>query len=319
MVKSVSYIVPVYNTPENLLQRCLRSILASAVPDFEIIVVDDDSIDNTAEMVVDDLRDSRIRYYRKSHAGQGAARNFALDKATKDYIQFVDSDDFLITPAYKRFLECFCEEDCDLMLFDYAKVCDGQTIVPKSNGRILLQTSGLESIYTQKYLGVVWSFVVKRSVVGDLRFPEGLYHEDEQFLPLLLLRVDKLVVTDFTCYGYYQRSNSTVSNLSPQHISKRFFDMLLVIASLVRHADASELNERKALMFRVYQLDAALLYNIIRQSPDRQFFDTWVERLYRQGRLPLPKIDNGLKYNALRVAVKSRVAVSFLFVIRKFL
>ena len=317
MVKSISYIIPVYNTPSDLLQRCLLSILTAGVPDFEVIVVDDDSDDNTAEEIVGKLSDSRIRYYRKNHAGQGAARNFGMDKATKDYIQFVDSDDYLL--VYQQFYEWFCAEDCDMMLFGYAKVGDGQIVAPMPDGRILLRTSGLESIYTQKYLGVVWNFVVKRSVVGDLRFPEGLYHEDEQFLPLLLMRVGKLTVTDFICYGYYQRSNSTVSNLSPQHISKRFFDMLLVINSLVRHADAAEMRERKALMFRVYQLDAALLYNIIRQSPDRQFFDTWVERLYRQGRLPLPKIDNGLKYNALRIATKSRTAVNLLFLIRKFL
>ncbi len=91
----VSVIIPVYNR-EKYIEECLRSVLAQSYQDFEIILVDDGSTDNTgsicSKMAADD---ARIKVFAGEHKGVSAARNIALDAATGEYVFFLDSDDII--------------------------------------------------------------------------------------------------------------------------------------------------------------------------------------------------------------------------------
>ena len=90
----VSVIVPVYNT-ENFLERCLNSLVNQTLNDMEIIVVNDGSTDASQEIIDRFANDfpNIIRTYRKKNGGLSSARNYGLDKATGEYIGFIDSDD----------------------------------------------------------------------------------------------------------------------------------------------------------------------------------------------------------------------------------
>ena len=92
----VSVIVPVYNT-ENFLERCLNSLVNQTLNDMEIIVVNDGSTDASQEIIDRFANDfpNIIRAYRKKNGGLSSARNYGLDKATGEYIGFIDSDDYV--------------------------------------------------------------------------------------------------------------------------------------------------------------------------------------------------------------------------------
>jgi glycosyltransferase involved in cell wall biosynthesis len=93
-----SIIIPTYNRA-GFIAKSIQSALAQQYPDFEVIVIDDGSTDNTEE-VVKNITDDRIKYYKKPNAERGAARNFGVARARGQYITFLDSDDLL----YKHYL-----------------------------------------------------------------------------------------------------------------------------------------------------------------------------------------------------------------------
>lgn len=94
-----SVIIPTYNRA-NFISKTIHSVLEQTYPDFEVIIVDDGSTDNTEEVVMS-IKDDRIRYYKKENEERGAARNFGARLAVGDYINFFDSDDL----AYSNHLE----------------------------------------------------------------------------------------------------------------------------------------------------------------------------------------------------------------------
>ena len=91
----ISIIVPVYNA-EKYLHRCVESILAQSFTDFELLLINDGSKDNSGEICEEYAEmDSRIRVFHKKNGGASAARNYGLDKATGKYICFIDADDWV--------------------------------------------------------------------------------------------------------------------------------------------------------------------------------------------------------------------------------
>jgi len=99
-----SLIIPTYNRAYHI-EKTIRSVLGQSHPDFEIIVVDDGSTDNT-EAVIKNINDQRIRYFKIENSERGHARNFGAAKATGDYITFLDSDDILLPDYFRNAIEC---------------------------------------------------------------------------------------------------------------------------------------------------------------------------------------------------------------------
>jgi glycosyltransferase involved in cell wall biosynthesis len=108
---TVSIVVPVYNTAE-YLPACLDSILAQSFTDFELILVDDGSTDDSLRICeAYAFRDARIRVFHQQNAGVSAARNFGVEQAQGDWLCYVDSDD-VVLPAYLQdMLEAAAAED----------------------------------------------------------------------------------------------------------------------------------------------------------------------------------------------------------------
>ena len=97
-----SIIIPTYNRSAFIL-KIIDSFLKQSYPYFELIIVDDGSNDNTAE-VTGTIKDERVKYFCKENGERGAARNFGAKQATGDYINYFDSDDL----AYPNHLEVAC-------------------------------------------------------------------------------------------------------------------------------------------------------------------------------------------------------------------
>lgn len=115
-----SIIIPVYNS-ERYLDRCIQSIIQQTYSNWELILVDDGSVDGSWSIIKKyQERDSRIKGYRQTNSGPGLARNVGIDKATGDYVVFVDSDDY-IDKDYLELINTLSEEN-ELVFIDVMQV-----------------------------------------------------------------------------------------------------------------------------------------------------------------------------------------------------
>ena len=208
----ISVIVPVYNT-EQFLHRCVDSILTQSYGDFELLLVNDGSTDQSGT-ICDEyaLIDSRVKVFHQANHGQAAARNYALDwvfsNSGSTYIAFVDSDDWI----HSRFLELlllgFEEHDVGMCQCSHLKT-DGSDSIP-SDVTVVYSYVSPEEQYIYHYSPYIWEKLYKRDVWKDFRFPEGQIFEDLAMWYKLLFSQEKLAVTDTALYYYFSNPESTV-------------------------------------------------------------------------------------------------------------
>lgn len=115
----ISIIVPVYNC-EKYIKKCIESIIAQTYKDWELILIDDGSKDDSLRICEQySKKDQRIIVLTQKNKGAGPARNYGIDKSTGEYIMFCDSDDFLPNNAIEKFAELALEEKWDLIISGY--------------------------------------------------------------------------------------------------------------------------------------------------------------------------------------------------------
>lgn len=122
MNPSVSIIVPVYNARKTIA-RCIESIINQEFQDFELLLVNDGSKDDSGQ-ICDSYaaQDKRIRVIHKDNSGVSDSRNIALDLAKGKYIQFLDSDDWITTDATNLFFRAAEDHHCDMVISDFYRV-----------------------------------------------------------------------------------------------------------------------------------------------------------------------------------------------------
>ncbi len=129
MVK-VSVVVPVYNAAE-YLEQCLDSIINQTLREIEIILIDDGSTDNSAEICKKYLSDSRVTYYHKANEGLAAARDDGMLRAEGEYIGFVDSDDWIEPTTYEKMYTAAKTNDSDIVFCNCIQNENGYVFTPE--------------------------------------------------------------------------------------------------------------------------------------------------------------------------------------------
>lgn len=114
MKERISVVVPVYNV-EQYLEKCVNSIINQTYKNLEIILVDDGATDKSGKLC-DELAklDNRIMVYHKKNGGLSDARNYGVERATGDYIGFVDGDDYIDAEMYEKLYEAIKKENVDV-------------------------------------------------------------------------------------------------------------------------------------------------------------------------------------------------------------
>ena len=129
MIK-ISVIVPIFNAEKYLVQ-CLDSIVSQSLEDIEIILIDDGSTDNSAEICKKYLTDSRVTYYHKENEGLAAARDDGMMRANGEYIGFVDSDDWIKTDMYEKMYNAAKTNNSDIVFCNCQENADGHIFTPE--------------------------------------------------------------------------------------------------------------------------------------------------------------------------------------------
>ena len=212
----ISVIVPIYNV-ENLLERCVDSIIGQTYDKLEIILVNDGSPDNSAKICESYARkDDRVRVLHKRNGGLSSARNEGLEIANGDLVSFIDSDDWISPNYFEVLYDLINKGNSDISVCDYEKIfSDNQTI---TNNRItthLFSTKealeGLSGKFNRQ-LVPAWGSLYKKYLFDSIRFPVGKIHEDEFVAHEVINKASKVSLTTEKLLYYWQRDDSIMGS-----------------------------------------------------------------------------------------------------------
>ena len=305
----VTFIVTAYNLPIAQLRQCLDSIcaLSLSAAEREIILVDDGSDEPPINALADYQDD--ILYIRQRNAGLSAARNRGIEMATGEFLQFVDGDDYLLQAAYEHCLDQVRYGGADVVMFD---LTDDTTDSQPADFNATDMDSGTELMAHHNIQGSACGYLFRRHILGELRFTPGIYHEDEEFTPQLLLRAERICSTDAQAYFYRRRQQSITGAADVRTVVRRLADKRQVISRLSAMADTLPNNDRLALQRRVAQLTMDYIYTVIVETRSRHFLDRKLASLRSEGLFPLPDRHYTTKYTWFRRMTNSSLGLSLL-------
>lgn len=217
MESLISVVVPVYNV-EKYVERCIDSITAQTYKNIEIIIVDDGSTDNSGHIVDEiSLKDQRIKVIHQENGGLSAARNTGIDKATGEYLVFVDSDDYISCKMIEVLFNNLLSFDADISICDYYTLCEENEIGESGDNNVTIYENEdiMYRIYEDDRRTVVaWNKLYKAELFQSIRYPVGRLHEDEYVIHRILAKCCRIVFTDMKLYYYLVRNNSIMNNRS---------------------------------------------------------------------------------------------------------
>lgn len=252
----LSIIVPVYNV-EKYLEECVDSLLNQTLQDLEIFLVDDGSTDRSGAIADRFAKENpdRVHTLHLENGGQGRARNAALPMAQGDYIGFVDSDDWIERDMYEKMLDRAEQTGADVVVCDFLEhYADGRE-----------QT--LPACFQDHPLSAAGSScnkIFRRSLIGDLRFPEGLWYEDFYFSAVMLLRSKRTEFIPEPLYVYRRGQESTMHNNN----ARKNLDMLKIMELIEREIGEDAREDFDFLVINHVVLDS--ISRLARQdAPDK--------------------------------------------------
>lgn len=286
--EKITVIVPVYNIME-YLPRCVKSITEQTYDNLEIILVDDGSTDGTGELCDRQAElDDRIRVFHKENGGSSSARNLGLKKATGAYIGFIDSDDYIEPWMFDTLYEGMIRENASIVQIGRDEVNPDGTKRPD----VCTPPAQPEKIEAEDFMRELLmhrgdcSFctkLVRREVLGQEEFPEGILNEDFHLLVRILPGASSVLSLPGYGYHVFYRENSNSRKKNKEEFSR-------VYADCVENADMMERLVREhypdlvkvSVRFAVFQrLEYLLHIPISRMRRDNEFYRAVVKYLRR--------------------------------------
>lgn len=168
----ISIIVPVYNA-SRYIEDCIRSVLSQSFTDWQLILVDDGSTDNSAELINNYLSDPRLKYIYKSNSGVTETRWQGLSKADGDLIMFLDADDMLAPCALDIVNDCF-DNSIDILVFKMQSVVKSNQVMDVNDDYVCENIPGdriiqLDMILSGKILSCVCGGAYRHSIISDCK------------------------------------------------------------------------------------------------------------------------------------------------------
>ena len=244
MASIVSVIIPVYNV-EEFLPRCLDSVKAQSISDWEAICVDDGSNDNCPSILDSYAQsDSRFKVIHKKNGGLSDARNAGMEAVTGEYVVYLDSDDFLHPQALEICRSVIERDRSEMVAYTYdRKYRTTQTIrhllkkedtLPRSE---TYDISEIESMVTDSILDwateavrpkdidrrwavkhcQVWRCMYRTSLIQDIKFIKGINYEDFPWWSEVLLKVGRTSIINLPLYYYYPNPQSYILSSRQEH------------------------------------------------------------------------------------------------------
>ena len=233
-IPKLTVIVPVYNT-DSYLVRCLDSILNQSLKEIEVIIVNDQSTDNSENIILQYLKKhGNTKYFTTNkRCSAGGARNIALNHAKGEYVGFVDSDDWIDSNMYLKLIDLMKKSGAEIGVcgvmkeynhpfdssyrynYDFENIVDGpfalELLTRRRNQDIYISPIVCNKVYNLDFL--------RRY---NLTFLEKSFNEDDVFNYFCFMRTNKVAIAPTIYYHYYQRDSSITHSFSKKHIDDLF-------------------------------------------------------------------------------------------------
>lgn len=221
-MKKISVIVPFYNGKKTIA-KCINSILAQSYKNFELIMVSDGSTDSSCDIVRKFMeKDSRIKLIECIHKGVSSARNSGIKVACGDYIQFIDSDDYIERNMFKTMLNNLLKYDADMVVCNFYHPIFTFYIGDKMLN--LKDKKDAIYFYQNTFASVVpWNKLFKREVITEKFVENVAFCEDEMFMISNMKNIGKTVVLQEKLYNYYVAPDENSSCINAIASDDNFF------------------------------------------------------------------------------------------------
>lgn len=230
MKKVISIVVPVYNV-EQYVEKCLTSLVNQDIPhdSYEIIVVNDGSKDNSLIIVENYAKNhNNIRVINQPNKGLSGARNTGIEQAVGDYIWFVDSDDWIKENCLNRIVETCRAQDLDVLQICAARIVNGVP-VRRFHRPHLGEVKKGKDFLSERFPFCAPFSIYRRDFLlkNNLKFMEGIYHEDNEFSPRVFYYANRVAPIDDVLYFVYPNPRSITRTKNP----KKSRDCIVVMNS----------------------------------------------------------------------------------------
>lgn len=221
----LSVILPIYNT-EKYLQKALTSVQKQTFTNFECVMVDDGSTDNSVTIAQNFVNnDQRFKLFLNKHNGNASALNTALSHIKGDYVTFCDSDDYLEHDAYQTLLPLI-DQAPDLIIsnlffekYNQPSLNSNYQLPNLTNSNELI--SNFPLMYRQQLMYYNANKVYRRELISNLHFNDLTVGQDTIFNYQIFARCQTILFNSSPYYHYLQRSGSSVNHFDPERLSIR--------------------------------------------------------------------------------------------------
>ena len=254
-----SVIVPVYNV-EKYIKKCLDSIFNQSFKDFEVIVINDGTKDNSMDIV----KKYDVKIIEQENKGLSEARNAGVKKATGDYIIFIDSDDYIENDLFKEINKSL-DNNPDIVRYQAKLIKDDSTI--SYNEEAFSGLTGVlafEKMSKYHYVEPACLYAIKREYYekNKYSFKKGMYHEDFGLLPLIIFKSNIVNSINYCGYCYVERCGSIMTTKDYDKITKKVNDVFNHYISLTNSVKDINVDKRyfnsflaSSLIFKVTELN----------------------------------------------------------------
>lgn len=210
----ISVIVPVYNV-ENYLTECVDSILNQTYNNYEILLIDDGSIDNSSQICDAYVeRNEKIKVIHTENKGLSAARNLGTEKVQGDYIFYLDSDDYIENNLLERMLKIVDQYNVDIVCGNFKYMYPDRTVIAinaEKEYEVLDSYEAMrELIKGKKIQNFAWGKLIKKEIAQSNKFPAGKLFEDMYWTHYIIDQAEKVAI-DYQSFVYYRQRENSIS------------------------------------------------------------------------------------------------------------
>lgn len=310
-----SIIIPVYNR-ENFLDKCLNSILKQTYSNYEVIIVNDGSTDNSEKIINKFTKiDNRFKLYNKNNTGVADTRNYGVSKTNGDYILFLDSDDFYETDLL-NILNNYTNNQPDLIKFG-CQLVDSKGIIKKyefTHFDNASKTTCLLNLVTDELLDsfCIYAFNTHFYKNNNFKCSVGCLHEDFGLIPYILLVAKSIISIDYIGYNYYLNNNSITNNMEDKNEFKKMTDFIKQYLELVDKINNLNVPQEEKNIMLIYITDTlARKYKKLNKSL-RYRVKKKIRKIKIYNNLPNNSLKRLIKKAALRVNVNLYLFITYL-------
>lgn len=270
---------------EECLERCILSVLNQDFTNFELILVNDGSTDNSGDICEKYVQiDSRVKVIHQNNMGQGMARNTGIKASRGDYIGFIDADDWISPNMYRKLYDMCKQYDCEIseVATSVTKVLETKYNYSEDKVNII---EGHKILENYLYEGLkdntrysVCNKLYSRSLFDKIRFNKINYSEDYLINFKLLSQVNKIAVSPEKCYYYFQREGSTIHQKLNERNFKNFDNMKEVITLSAKTENKNTIKLARVTHSRLY---FSLLLKSMVYGKDKTITNEDINYLYR--------------------------------------